>query len=75
MDGQEFSEERPVDEPYPDGAGTRVRLEDGGRRMVTGRPSAVAAPFWIVLALLGLAAVPYATVRLAGQVREADRWR
>ncbi|MEU1290515.1 hypothetical protein [Kitasatospora sp. NPDC005856] len=76
VDGQEFSEERPVDKPYPDGAGTRVWLEDGGRRMVTGRPSSVAAPFWIVLALLGgVAAVPYAAVRLAGQVREADRWR
>ncbi|MFJ6770379.1 hypothetical protein ACIQOV_05280 [Kitasatospora sp. NPDC091257] len=72
VDGQEFSEERPVDEPYPDGHEVRVGLEDGGR-MVTGRPSPAAVPFWIVLALLGLAAVPYAAVRLAAQVREADR--
>ncbi|MFF2748619.1 hypothetical protein ACFVVA_24155 [Kitasatospora sp. NPDC058048] len=72
VDGQEFSEERPVDEPYPDGQEVRAWLEDGGR-MVTGRPSLAAVPFWIVLALLGLAAVPYAAVRLAAQVREADR--
>ncbi|MGW7448948.1 hypothetical protein [Kitasatospora sp. NPDC054795] len=72
VDGQEFSEERPVDEPYPDGHEVRAWLEDGGR-MVTGRPSPAAVPFWIAPALLGLAAVPYAAVRLTAQVREADR--
>ncbi|MFJ7907326.1 hypothetical protein [Kitasatospora sp. NPDC096204] len=70
VDGQRFSEERPVDGPYPDGHETRVWLEDGGR-MVTGRPSPLGVPFWIVLALLGLAAAPYFAVRLAGRARES----
>ncbi|MGW3233267.1 hypothetical protein [Kitasatospora sp. NPDC001095] len=70
VDGQQFDEERPVDEPYPDGQETRVRLEDGGR-MVTGRPSPLGGPFWSASALLALAAAPYFAVRLAGRAREA----
>ncbi|MFE7528312.1 hypothetical protein ACFU7Y_21710 [Kitasatospora sp. NPDC057542] len=70
VDGQEFNEERPVGDPYPDGHETRVWLEDGGR-MVTGRPSLLGVPFWIVPALLGLAAAPYFASRLAGRAREA----
>ncbi|MER7765805.1 hypothetical protein [Kitasatospora sp. NPDC096140] len=72
-DGREFGEERPVDAPFPDGHETRVRLEDDGR-MVTGRPSLLSVPFWIVLALAGLAAARAFAVHLAAWARDADLW-
>ncbi|MBO1420238.1 hypothetical protein, partial [Streptomyces sp. FH025] len=73
VDGREFSEERPVREPHPDGWQTRVWLS--GDRMDTGRPSVLSVPLWGALAVLGL----IASVRLAGaaaeDARAAGLWR
>ncbi|MFD8788952.1 hypothetical protein [Kitasatospora sp. NPDC059599] len=73
VDGRSFGEERPVDAPYPDGHETRVRLEDGGR-MATGRPSALSIPFWIVLALAGLAASGAFAFQLVAWAADAGLW-
>ncbi|GHF82519.1 hypothetical protein GCM10018790_70250 [Kitasatospora xanthocidica] len=70
VDGRQFSEERPVDKPYPDNHEVKVWLEDGGR-MTTGRPSLLAIPFWIVLALACLAAAVASAVRLGGWAEDA----
>ncbi|MEV7774557.1 hypothetical protein [Kitasatospora sp. NPDC086791] len=69
-DGREFSAERPVESPFPDGHETRVWLRDGGR-MATGRPSPLSIPFWIVLALVGLAGSAAFAGRLAARAGDA----
>ncbi|MFJ2864257.1 hypothetical protein [Kitasatospora sp. NPDC087314] len=69
VDGREFSEERPTEELYPDGHETRVWLDHG--RMITGRPSLLAIPFWAVLALVGLLGAVRFSAFLAWKARAA----
>ncbi|WP_406193121.1 hypothetical protein OH807_02185 [Kitasatospora sp. NBC_01560] len=67
-DDRTFSEERPTDKLFADGHRTTVLL-DGGR-MITGRPSLLAIPFWIVLALVGLLGTVRITAVVYGRGRE-----
>ncbi|GAA2741813.1 hypothetical protein [Kitasatospora cinereorecta] len=69
VDGRPFSEERPTDEPYPDGHRTTVWLDNG--RMITARPSLLAIPFWILCALAASAATLAFTATLAWKTDQA----
>ncbi|MFE6746258.1 hypothetical protein ACFVGM_10425 [Kitasatospora purpeofusca] len=73
VEDHEFREERPTGKLYPDGHETSVWLD--GDRMITGRPSGIAVPFWGATALAGfvctvmLALVVRWKARVAGLVR------
>ncbi|MFJ8436671.1 hypothetical protein ACIQ9P_35795 [Kitasatospora sp. NPDC094019] len=73
VEDREFREERPVRKPYPEGHETSVWLD--GSRMITGRPSRIAIPFWGAAALAAfvctvmLAMITRWKARVAGLVR------